>query len=852
MPTTYVNDLRLSEMATGEQSGTWGTVTNTNLELIGDALGYGTEAITTNADTHASTIADGSADAARAMYIKYTGTLDSTCTITIGPNTISRVHIIENATSGSQSIIIKQGTGATVTIGSGAVKVVYLDGAGAGAAVTDALVDLDLTGTTTVATLTASGVITGSTVEATGDTSAGDNAAIGYTSAEGLILTGQGSTNDVTIKNDADADVLEIPTGTTNVTVVGDVTVGGTLNVTGDTAAGDDAAIGYTSAEGLILTGQGSTNDVTIKNDADADVITIATGTTVVGIPGSLDVEGDIDVNGTANLDVVDIDGAVDMASTLQVDGAITSSSGATITTTGQEFQLTLTSTDADALQGPRLKLYRNSSSPADGDATGEFTFVGRNDNSQDVDYFQIRTDATDVSDGSEDATVHFFHMRDGTQRSSLTFTPTETIFNDDHSDLDFRVESDAVTNALFVDGATGYVSTGTLGADNVRLGVNAGDAIASGGDKNTLIGDEAGSAITTGDGNTAVGYAALKTEDAHGYNTAIGREALEVLDAGAHGFNVAVGYAAGHAMNTGIKNTLIGTYAGDNILGGTNNVTVGYVAGDQLTSGVENTLIGAEAGDALTDADYNVAVGKQALTADVLGSRSTAVGFGALQAQSFSSSATDSYNTAVGMWAGKEVTTGTQNTCIGGLAGDTIETGTTSTLLGYNVDTSDSSPTGQIVIGSNINSGGSNTVKIGVSAGNASLDLDGSDTSWSASSDLRLKKDVATCDVGLDFIKDLRPITYKWNAKNAIANTLPQYDADSSDPVYGSGKTQHGFIAQEVKTAIDAHSGLKDGFTMWNEEADGTQQVAPSALIPMLVKAIQELSAKVAKLEGE
>ena len=109
MTITYVNDLRLSEMATGDNSGTWGNVTNTNLELVGDALGYGTEAITTNADTHASTILDGGADAARAMYIKYTGTLDSACTITIGPNTISRVHMIENATTGSQDIIIKQG-----------------------------------------------------------------------------------------------------------------------------------------------------------------------------------------------------------------------------------------------------------------------------------------------------------------------------------------------------------------------------------------------------------------------------------------------------------------------------------------------------------------------------------------------------------------------------------------------------------------------------------------------------------------------------------------------------------------------------------------------------------------------
>tara|TARA_R100001460_G_scaffold45633_1_gene82872 strand:- start:157 stop:789 length:633 start_codon:yes stop_codon:yes gene_type:complete len=169
----YTNDLRLKEIATGEESGSWGTSTNTNLSLIGDSLGFGTEAITTNADTHTSTVADGTADAARAMYIKYTGTLDSACTITIGPNTISRVHIIENATSGSQNIIISQGSGANVTIAAGNVKVVYLDGAGSGAAVTDALVDLDLTGTTTIATAdinggTADNVVIGGSTAAAG------------------------------------------------------------------------------------------------------------------------------------------------------------------------------------------------------------------------------------------------------------------------------------------------------------------------------------------------------------------------------------------------------------------------------------------------------------------------------------------------------------------------------------------------------------------------------------------------------------------------------------------------------------------------------------------------------------
>ena len=143
---TYVNNLRLKEIATGDESGTWGTSTNTNLELIGEALGFGTEAITTNADTHTTTIADGSSDSGRALFLKYTGTLDSACTITIGPNTMKRVHIIENATSGSQNIIISQGSGANITIGPGDTKVVYLDGAGSGAAVVDAFVDLDLSG----------------------------------------------------------------------------------------------------------------------------------------------------------------------------------------------------------------------------------------------------------------------------------------------------------------------------------------------------------------------------------------------------------------------------------------------------------------------------------------------------------------------------------------------------------------------------------------------------------------------------------------------------------------------------------------------------------------------------------
>jgi hypothetical protein len=133
---TYVNNLRLKEIATGAESGTWGTSTNTNLELIGDGLGYGTEQVAADSN-ETFTMADGAADGMRAMYLKFTsaGSLTATRELTLAPNTVSKFWIIENATTGSQIITIKQGSGATVNIANGAKKMVYTDGTGSGAAV---------------------------------------------------------------------------------------------------------------------------------------------------------------------------------------------------------------------------------------------------------------------------------------------------------------------------------------------------------------------------------------------------------------------------------------------------------------------------------------------------------------------------------------------------------------------------------------------------------------------------------------------------------------------------------------------------------------------------------------------
>ena len=116
-------------------------------------------------------------------------------------------------------------------------------------------VDIDSSGLDVTGAITATTTITGATLEATGDTAAGDNAALGYTAAEGLILTGQGSTNDVTIKNDADADVIEIPTGTTNVAIAGTLGTGGLI----------------TSGAGIVIANAGNIGSV-----GDTDAMAIA------------------------------------------------------------------------------------------------------------------------------------------------------------------------------------------------------------------------------------------------------------------------------------------------------------------------------------------------------------------------------------------------------------------------------------------------------------------------------------------------------------------------------------------------------------------------------------------------
>jgi trimeric autotransporter adhesin len=804
MASTYVNDLRLEEIGSGEQSGSWGDTTNTNLELIAEAFSFGTEAITTNADTHTTTIADGATDPGRSLFLKYTGTLDSACTITIAPNTVSKLWFIENGTSGSQNILISQGSGANVTIPAGQTKAIYSNGGGSGAAMVDAfatlnvvdlLVDDDLTVTDDVAI---GGLATvGGTLGVTGIATFTDDIIIG----DGKTIGSASTVGAITIASDGDTTFSADLNVGANFDVTGNAVIDGTALVTG---------VLTTTAATVFNGGFASNADSTMGTDKklifrDSAIHISSTA------DGDMSIAADDEIDLTSTL--IDINGAVDMSSTLAVTGVVTVSNG--------------------SVSAPAIAF------------------------------------ASDTDTGI---------IRGGT--NNIAFVA-------------------AGATRTYIDANT-HLATSTAGTSNLALGVNAGNSIASGGNYNTVVGDEAGTAISTGDQITAVGYqagAAMSTNsqssffgyqaglvsDAPGNNffgfaaggnttsgfnnvamgnlalftnvdgdnnTAIGSNALRYLEpADGSSYNTAVGSQAGINLSTGTINTFVGGLsAGDGVVTGTHNVGVGAETLYALTSGISNVIMGFQAGSKITTGADNVAVGREALETEDTGSASTAVGHLALRVQNNDAL---NHNTAVGYQSGVAVSSGTGNTLLGSFAGHNVQTGTNNTIIGFNNGMAATGNTGSILIGSNGTGAGDNTARFQVSAGSCTINLDGSDTSWAASSDSRLKKDVADCAVGLDFIKDLRPITYKWDAKDAIANTLPQYDADSSDPVYGSGKTQHGFLAQEVKTAIDAHSGLKNGFSMWSEDPNGTQQIAPAALIPMLVNAIQELEARIAILEG-
>ena len=185
-------------------------------------------------------------------------------------------------------------------------------------------------------------------------------------------------------------------------------------------------------------------------------------GIQIDGVNNKIDFDDDADTSISSATDdtlVIEVGGSTLATVTAT---SVTFNDGVEITTADNTDQLTLTSTDADATVGPRLRIYRNSSSPADNDAIGDIRWEGRNDNSQDFVAAQLVLVAQDDSDGTEDSYANFKIMKAGSQVTTLSQNATEVTINDGSQDIDFRVEGDSNTHALFVNAATNFVGMGT------------------------------------------------------------------------------------------------------------------------------------------------------------------------------------------------------------------------------------------------------------------------------------------------------------------------------------------------------------------------------------------------------
>ena len=278
---TYVNNLRLKEITTGDEDGTWGTSTNTNLELITDGFSYGTKEIAADAN-ETFTMPDATADATRSLYLKFTSAVSLTATreITLGPNTVSKTWIIENATSGGQIITIKQGSGATVNVANGSKVMIVTDGAGAGAAVLNA--NPSETGTGTVTSVAGTGTVNGLTL--TGTVTTSGNITLGGTLANvdltsqitGTLPVANGGTGAATLT----ANSVLLGNGTSAVQAVAPGTSGNILTSNGTTWVSQAPAAGGTvtsvGISGTYITVSGSpiTSSGTISLSIPQDIQT--------------------------------------------------------------------------------------------------------------------------------------------------------------------------------------------------------------------------------------------------------------------------------------------------------------------------------------------------------------------------------------------------------------------------------------------------------------------------------------------------------------------------------------------------------------------------------------------------
>ena len=514
---TFENDLRLEEIGTGERSGTWGTATNTNLELIANALSYSAtgEAIA-NASSHTITMQDGVADEVRSLYLKCTGG-GQACTVTLAPNTLSKVWMIENTTSAT--LTFSQGSGANVAILAGQVKVIGTDGAGSGAAVFDLMQDLavpdlfvddDLTLQSDAAVL-GFGADKDVTLTHVADTGLLLNAAMKVQFRDAAIFIGSSG-----------ADVLDIASdGVINLTATSDVVIPTNVGLhftdANEKIESDGTDLTINSGRKINLTPAAS-GDVHIPvniglvfGDGGEHIetnntnLTITSGGNVVVAATTLDVNGDLDVSGTITLGsgAVISEAELELLDGLTPGTAIASkvvTTDANIDTTGQR-NLTITG-ELDA---------------ATGDFSGAVDIAGDLTLSAGADGALNFSAASSVKVLDNNAAALVFEEADNAYMTFVTTNSSEAVKFDKALDINAAVQLD---------------STLTVGVDDTGYDVKFFGATSG---KSLLWDESADSLIVTGT-TTLVGTTNLDVVDIDG---AVQLDATLTVGANDQGYDV-------------------------------------------------------------------------------------------------------------------------------------------------------------------------------------------------------------------------------------------------------------------------------------------------------------------------
>ena len=422
----------------------------------------------------------------------------------------------------------------------------------------------------------------------------------------------------------------------------------------------------------------------------------------------------------------------------------------------------------------------------------------------------------------------------------------------------------------------------------NTCVGHEAGKSITTS-DYNTFIGNESGESLTTSGRNTCVGHGTLRSADGSEYaNTAIGMSAMGSVNNDASDYCVAVGNSALLGGTGSVATSIaIGAFAldGTGAIGGSQNIAIGYEAmtgavannapfwnvaiGYQAMSAgamdgaASNVVIGYQSGRDITEGDYNLLLGHTAGTDITTGGNNIALGYRALYTATTTSNtvcigyqAGDAINDtgangtiAIGYSALGALTSGGSNTAVGYQAGDSLTTGGENTIVGYACDVASNDNTNNVIIGNNLTATDKdNAVFIGNDTNHIENDFN-ADATWNYSSDKRQKKDIKDDILGLDFINDLRPVTYKHKSPSEFPEEWSAYNENDKEPM-GGDKTIHGLIAQEVKQALD-NQGV-DTFSGWSVGDDGRQRISAEKFVMPLIKAVQELSVEVKQLKKQ